>query len=84
MDVYIPHFDSRLSSIPVKHRFTTMQMTIGGAVLACAAYVYLQRRSQYKQASATIAATDNTPQVPNPTLSSPMGQTTAAISTNPS
>ena len=83
MDVYIPHVDSRLSRIPVKHRFTTLQLTIGGVVLACAAYIYIQRRSQYKQASATISATDNAPTVPNPTLSSPMGQTPAAISTNP-
>lgn len=82
MDVSLPHARPYSGLTPVKRRFSELQLMIGGSVLLVVLYVFLHRNVQRKKASASIAATANTPQVPNPTLSSPLGQTATAISTN--
>lgn len=82
MDVSVPHARPYSGLTPVKRRFSELQLVLGGSVLLAVLYIFLQRNKQRKKASASIAATANTPQVPNPTLSSPIGQTAAAISTN--
>lgn len=78
MDVSVPHVVPYSSSLPVKRRFTGMHMTIGAAVLVCAAYIFYNRHKQRQQATAAITTAAITPAAPNATL----GQLPAAISTN--
>ena len=78
MDVSIPHVNPYSSSLAVKRRFTGMQLTIGGAVLLCAAYIFFNRHKQRQQATAAITTASTTSAAPNATL----GQLPAAISTN--
>ena len=82
MDVSVPHTNPYASSVVVKRRFTGLQLTIGGGILACAAYIYWTRTQKRKQGTAAVRAAVTNPTVPNPTLSSTTGQLPAAISTN--